>query len=73
MYAQTLTKTSVRQAPVSPDRMYLALRNTGKIFVSHGITCSAVKSAMTPAMNPNSATTPKTFNLSPKFFTLAYI
>jgi len=73
MYAQTLTKTSVRQAPASPDRIYLALRNAGNTVTSHGITCSAVTSAMIPAMNPKTATSRKTFNLSPKFFTFAYI
>jgi len=65
-----LTKTSVRQAPASPDRMYLALRNAGKIVIIAGITYSAVMSAMTPAMNPRMATIMKIFILSFNFFTL---
>ncbi len=73
MYAHMLTKASVRQAPASPDRMYRVLRNAGNTLSSHGITCSDVRSAITPAMNPKNATNPKTFNLSPNFFTFAYI
>jgi len=69
MYAQMLTKTTVRKAPASPERRYLAFRNAGKSAASAGITYVAAKSAMTPAMNPNSATKRKTFNLSPILFT----
>jgi len=69
MYPQTLTRTSVRQAPASPESMYLALKNAGKIAINAGIMYSEVKSAMTPAMNPNIATKPKTLNLSFILFT----
>ena len=69
MYAQTLTRTSVRQAPANPERMYLALRNAGKIAIIAGSTYVEVRSAMTPAMNPNIATNPKTLNLSFILFT----
>jgi len=64
-----LTKSTVRKAPASPERKYLALRNAGNIAASAGITYVAVKSAMTPAMNPKSATKRKTFNLSLITFT----
>ena len=73
MYAQTLTKASVKHAPASPESIYLILRKAGNTVTSHGITYSAVRSAMIPAKNPKSATSPKTFNLSPIFFTFAYI
>lgn len=64
MYAQTLTRTRVKQAPASPERMYLALRNAGKIATSAGMTYSAVMSAITPAMNPRMATNTKILILS---------
>lgn len=64
MYAQMLTKTSVRQAPASPESRYLALKNAGKTDASAGITYSAVRSAMIPAKNPSIATKTKIFNLS---------
>ena len=73
MYAHTLTKTSVRQAPANPDRIYLALRNIGKNATRAGITYVAVTSAMTPAMNPMMATITKTFILSFNFFTFGYM
>ena len=72
MYAQTLTKASVRQAPANPERMYLALRNAGRTAINAGIMYSEVKSAMTPAMNPNIATNPKTLNLSFILFTFCF-
>jgi hypothetical protein len=72
MYAQTLTRTSVRQAPASPESMYLALKNAGRIATNAGIMYSEVKSAMTPAMNPNIATNPKTLNLSFILFTFCF-
>jgi len=72
MYAQTLTRASVRQAPASPERMYLALRNAGNIVKSAGIMYSEVRSAMTPAMNPNIATNPKTLSLSFILFTFCF-
>jgi len=56
MYAQMLTKTSVRQAPANPESMYLALRNAGKTVASAGSTYCAARSAMTPAKNPSIAT-----------------
>ena len=70
MYAQTLTRRIVRQAPANPDRRYRALRNAGNIDVSAGITYSAVTSAMTPAANPSMATKMKIFSLSVIKFTL---
>jgi len=70
MYAQMLTKTTVKQAPANPESIYLALKNAGKTDASAGSTYSAVRSAMIPAKNPSIATKTKTFNLSPIFFTL---
>lgn len=71
MYAQTLTRTSVRQAPAKPERRYLALKNAGKIVARNGITYVDVRSAMTPAAKPKSATSPKILNLSPIQFTFS--
>lgn len=68
MYAQMLTRTSVRKAPASPESMYLV--NTpkdGSNATNAGITYVAVTSAMMPAKNPRSATKAKTLNLSPNF------
>lgn len=63
-YAQTLTSTSVRQAPASPERIYLAFKNAGRTAINAGIMNSAVRSAITPAANPNTATNAKILNLS---------
>jgi len=71
MYAHILTRISVRNAPANPERIYLALKNTGSICRSAGRMYSAVSSAMTPAMKPKTATSPKTFNLSFNFFTVS--
>lgn len=65
-----LTMTSVKQAPANPEIMYLALRTSGNTVMIAGITYSAVMSAITPAANPNAATTRKIFILSFNFFHL---
>ena len=72
-YAQMLIRINVRQAPANPVTIYLVLNKIGITAWSHGKTCVAVKSATIPATNPKRATNAKTFNLSPKFYTLAYI
>ena len=66
-----LINANVMQAPANPEIMYLALRTSGKTVKIAGITNSAVKSAMTPAANPRTATIRKIFILSFNFFHLA--
>jgi hypothetical protein len=54
---------SAKIAPADPERTYLTLRISGKIVKSFGTTYSAVKSAMTPAINPEKAMKANIFNL----------
>ena len=72
-YAQTLTIATVRIAPANPEIMKLDRpASDGKTAISQGIKYVAVTCAITPAKNPNSATIPKTFNLSLIQFTFLF-
>jgi hypothetical protein len=54
---------SAKTAPANPERTYLTLRISGKSVKSFGTTYSAVKSAITPAINPKKAIKANIFNL----------
>lgn len=70
MYAQTLTSATVNSAPAIPESNVRACKNVGSILAKAGITYSAVRSAITPATNPNMAIIKNTFNLSDIHFHL---